>query len=225
MKNNITIVLFLYLCVKCNIKYTEMLLKLYNNNTNERTVREVAKCLASGGVIVYPTDTVYALGCSLKSPKAIERLQSLKEGKSPKEMALACADLTSIATYAKVNDITFRTLRKNLPGAFTFILPASRKAPEKVLEGRSTIGIRVPDNPIALAIIRELGCPIVTTSIGTIDSCEIEYLTDPSLIEENYPTVDIVIDGGIGNNFLSTIVDCTTDGEPEIIRQGVENLK
>ncbi len=202
-----------------------MLIKLYNDNTNERTVRDIAKTLANGGVIVYPTDTVYALGCSLKSLKAIEKLQTIKQNKSSREMSLACADLTSIATYAKVNDITFRTLRKNLPGAFTFILPASRKAPEKVLEGRSTIGIRVPNNPIALSIIRELGCPIVTTSIGTIDELEIEYLTDPSLIEERYPTVDIVVDGGIGDNHPSTIVDCTGDGEPEIIRQGIEILK
>lgn len=204
----------------------KMLIKLYTDNINERSVREVAKKLAAGAIMVYPTDTVYALGCSLKSPKAIEKLQAIKHGKSAQEMSIACADLTSIATYAKVNDITFRTIRKNLPGGFTFILPATRKAPEKVLEGRSTIGIRVPDNNIALSIIRELGCPIVTTSIDHIgNNEEEEYLTDPSLIEENYQMVDFVIDGGIGTNFPSTIVNCTSDDEPEITRQGKAILK
>ncbi len=201
-----------------------MIIKLYNDNTNERSVREVAKKLAAGAVIVYPTDTVYALGCSIKCPKAIEKLQSIKRGKSADTMSIACADLTAIATYAKVDDITFRTIRRNLPGAFTFILPASRKAPEKVLEGRTTIGIRVPDNPIALAIIRELGAPIVTTSVDHNNDSEVEYFTDPSLIEENYPTVDFVVDGGIGTNHPSTIVDCTTGGEPEIVRQGIATL-
>lgn len=197
-----------------------MIIKLYNDNPNERTVREVAKKLAAGAVIVYPTDTVYALGCSIKSPKAIEKLQSIKVNKNTRQMAIACADLTSIATYAKVNDTTFRTLRRNLPGAFTFIIPSTRKAPERILEGRDTIGIRVPDNAIALAIIRELGCPIVTTSVDHANESEEEFLTDPSLIEENYPMVDLVIDGGIGSNIPSTIVDCTSDDEPTITRQG-----
>lgn len=187
-------------------------------------VREVAKKLAAGAVIVYPTDTVYALGCSIKSPKAIERLQEIKKWKPTSQMAIACADLTSIATYAKVDDVTFRTIRKNLPGAFTFILPASKRAPDKVLEGRTTIGIRVPDNPIALAIIRELGAPIVTTSVGHAQQSETEYLTDPSLIAENYPMVDFVVDGGEGSNIPSTIVDCTTGGDPVIIRQGMAIL-
>lgn len=202
-----------------------MIIKLYKDNTSERTVREIAKKLAAGAVMVYPTDTVYALGCSIKCPKAIERLQLIKGGKQSSEMSIACADLTAIATYAKVDDITFRTIRKNLPGAFTFIMPASKKAPEKVLEGRATIGIRVPDNQIALAIIRELGSPIVTTSVGYNDAAnEIEYLTDPSLIEENYPTVDFVVDGGIGHNVPSTVVDCTEGGDPQIVRQGAAEL-
>lgn len=197
-----------------------MIIKLYEKNTDERTVREIAKRLEAGAVMVYPTDTVYALGCSLKSAKAIEKLQSIKQNKSTSEMALACSDLTSIATYAKIDDVTFKTLRKNLPGGFTFILPATRKAPDKVLEGRQTIGIRVPNNPISLAIIRELGAPIVTTSVDHADEWEVEYLTDPSLIEENYPMVDFVVDGGIGSNYHSTIVDCSGGVEPEILRQG-----
>lgn len=203
-----------------------MIIKLYQDHTNERTVRDIAKKLAMGAVMVYPTDTVYALGCSIKCPKAIERLQQIKGGKQSSEMAIACADLTAIATYAKVDDVTFRTVRKNLPGAFTFIMPASKRAPEKVLEGRSTIGIRVPDNNIALAIIRELGSPLVTTSVSSHnDDNETEYLTDPSLIEENYPMVDFVVDGGLGNDSPSTVVDCTNGEEPQIIRQGVAELK
>lgn len=203
-----------------------MIIKLYNDNTNERMVRDIAKKLAAGAVMVYPTDSVYALGCSIKCPKAIEKLQQIKGGKQSSEMAIACADLTAIATYAKVDDVTFRTVRKNLPGAFTFIMPASKRAPEKVLEGRSTIGIRVPDNAIALAIIRELGSPLVTTSVSCLNGeNETEYLTDPSLIEENYPMVDFVVDGGLGNVSPSTVVDCTNGEEPQIIRQGEAELK
>lgn len=202
-------------------KLNKMIIKLYNENPSERVVRDIAKRLALGDVIVYPTDTVYALGCSIKSAGGIEKLKNIKN-KDSSQMSIACADLTSIAVYAKIDDITFRTLRKNLPGGFTFVIPASKKAPEKVLEGRKTIGIRVPDNAIALAIIRELGSPIVTTSIRH-DSGEEEYLTDPSLIAEAYPDVDIVVDGGIGSNTPSTIVDCT-DGEPQITRQGTAIL-
>ena len=199
-----------------------MIVKLYAENPSEKTVRDIAKCLAAGGVVVYPTDTLYALGASVKSLQGIERLKAIK-GKDTAEMALACADLTSIAAYAKVDDMTFRTLRKNLPGAFTFIIPATKKAPEKVLEGRKTIGIRVPDNPIALAIIRELGAPLVTTSVDH-DGDEYEYLTDPSLIAERYTAVDIVVDGGIGANVPSTVVDCTGI-EAEVVRQGVAELQ
>lgn len=200
-----------------------MIVKLYEDNPMERVVRDIAKRLAAGAVIVYPTDTVYALGCSIKSPSGIEKLKQIK-GKDSSEMSISCADLTSIATYAKVDDVTFRTLRKNLPGAFTFIMPASKKAPEKVLEGRKAVGVRVPDNNIALAIIRELGAPLVTTSVRHTGD-DVEYLTDPSLIAETYPEVDIVIDGGIGLNNPSTIVDCTGEGEPEITRQGIAILQ
>ncbi|MEG0467669.1 MAG: L-threonylcarbamoyladenylate synthase [Mucinivorans sp.] len=203
-----------------------MIVKLYNENPMERVVRDVAKRLAAGAVIIYPTDTLYALGCSIKSVHGIEKLKQIK-GKDSDQMSLVCADLTSIATYAKVDDVTFRTLRKNLPGAFTFIMPASNKAPEKVLEGRRTVGIRVPDNNIALAIIRELGAPLVTTSVrhaGAED--ETEYLTDPSLIAEAYPMVDLVVDGGIGMDNPSTVVDCSIEGaEPTIIRQANAILK
>ncbi|MEG0656345.1 MAG: Sua5/YciO/YrdC/YwlC family protein, partial [Mucinivorans sp.] len=161
---------------------------------------------------------------SIKSAQGIEKLKQIK-GKDSDQMALVCADLTSIATYAKVDDVTFRTLRKNLPGAFTFIMPASKKSPEKVLEGRHTVGIRVPNNNIALAIVRELGAPLVTTSVCHAGD-EAEYLTDPTLIAEIYPMADIVIDGGIGENNPSTVVDCSLEGcEPTIIRQANAILK
>lgn len=198
-----------------------MLIKLYPENPNERTVREIAHMLRSGAVIAYPTDTVYAMGCSLSQPKAIERLKAIK-GKKQTELAIVCSDLSNLSDYAKVDNATFRILKRNLPGAFTFILPASSKTPEKVLEGRKTIGIRIPNNSITQAIVRELGVPLVTTSIKDDDQT-VEYITDPSLIEERYAMLDAVIDGGYGDNYASTIVDCTS-GEPEITRQGRAEL-
>ena len=198
-----------------------MLVKLYPENPNDRTVREIVRILESGGVIVYPTDTVYAFGCSIACPKAIDRLTAIK-GKKKTRLSIVCRDLSHLADYAKVDNQTFRTLKHNLPGGFTFILPASPKISEKVLEGRKTVGIRVPDNPIALAIVGELGVPIVSTSVKD-DDLTIEYTTDPELIHERYTTVDAVVDGGYGDNEPSTIVDFTGD-EPEIVRQGHSEL-
>jgi len=192
-------------------------LKLYPENPNETAVAKIVSVLENDGVIVYPTDTVYALGCSIKSPKAIERLKQIK-GKKATMMSIACADLSHLADYAKVSTPVFKILKRHLPGGYTFILNCSPKTPDKVLQGRKTIGFRIPDNGIALAIIRELGFPLVTTSVRK-EELEEEYMTDPSLIMETYPDVDLVVDGGIGDNFASTVVDCTLD-EPEVIRQG-----
>jgi len=199
-----------------------MLIKLYPENPNERTVREIARILENGGIIAYPTDTVYAFGCSISCPKAIEKLAILR-GKNRKFFSIVCRDLSHIADYARVDNQMFRLLKHNLPGGFTFILPASSKTSEKVLEGRKTVGIRVPDNSIALAIVGELGVPIVTTSVKD-DDLTIEYTTDPELIHERYTSLDAVVDGGYGDNYASTIVDCT-DSEPEIIRPGRSELK
>lgn len=196
-----------------------MILKLYPENPNERTVREVAKILAAGGVVAYPTDTVYAFGCSLQCPRAIERLREIK-GKKETEMAIVCSDLSHLSDYAKVDNTVFKILRRNLPGGFTFILNASSRTPDRVLEGRRTIGIRIPDNSIALAIVRELGVPMVTTSIR---DAEVEYMTDPELIEERYAMLDAVVDGGYGDVVASTVVDCT-ESEGRIIRQGRAEL-
>lgn len=204
-----------------------MIIKLYPENPNERTVRQVADILASGGVIVYPTDTVYALGCSLAQPKAIERLRAIR-GKNETEMAIVCPDLSELAEYARVDNATFKLLKRNLPGPFTFILPASSRISEKVMQGRKTVGVRIPANDIALAIVRELGVPMVTTSVHTNVEEETEYITDPELIHERYPMVDAVVDGGAGDNFASTVVDCTSGGtedEVAIVRLGRRELE
>lgn len=197
-----------------------MLIKLYAENTNERTLREVVRILQAGGVIAYPTDTVYAFGCSLSCPKAIERLKILK-GKDDQLMAIICSDLSNLSDYAKVDNATFRILKRNIPGGFTFILPATGKTPDRVLTSRKTIGIRVPDNVIARAIVQALGSPLVTTSIH---DTEVEYMTDPELIEERFTTLDAVVDGGYGDVIASTIVDFTQDDDPVIIRQGAAVL-
>lgn len=197
-----------------------MLIKLYAENTNERTLREVVRILQAGGVIAYPTDTVYAFGCSLGCPKAIERLKVLK-GKDDQLMAIICSDLSNLADYAKVDNATFRILKRNIPGGFTFILPATGKAPDRVLTSRKAIGIRVPDNAIARAIVQALGSPLVTTSIH---DTEVEYMTDPELIQERFTTLDAVVDGGYGDVIASTIVDFTQEETPVIIRQGAAVL-
>lgn len=203
-----------------------MIIKLYPENPNERTVRQVVDLLRRGGVIVYPTDTVYALGCALDQPKAIERLRSIRGRKDSSEMSIVCSDISEVAEYARVDNLVFKLLKHNLPGPFTFILPASSKISDKVMVGRKTVGIRIPDNSIARAIVEALGEPLVTTSVRTDDvGDEVEYITDPELIHERYAAVDAVVDGGMGDNFASTVVDCTTSGEVEILRQGRSELE
>lgn len=200
-----------------------MYIKLYDDNPNPREVRKVVEVLRDGGVIIYPTDTVYAFGCDIFHPKAIEKICKLKH-LDPKRsrMAIVCNDLSNISQYAKVSNSVFKILKKNLPGAFTFILNGSSNLPPS-LRGRKTIGIRVPQNQIVLDIVSELGNPIFTTSIIAYDEVS-EYETDPELLLEKYESqVDLVVDGGFGDNMPSTIVDCTED-EPEIIRQGKGEL-
>lgn len=203
-----------------------MIIKLYPENPNERTVRQVVDLLRGGGVIVYPTDTVYALGCALDQPKAIERLRKIRGGKETAELSIVCSEISAAAEYAKVDNRAFKLLKHNLPGPFTFILPASSRISEKVMVGRRTVGVRMPDNPIAQAIVRELGMPLVTASVRTDDvGEEVEYITDPELIHERYAGVDAVVDGGMGDVHASTVVDCTRDGETEVVRQGVRELE
>ncbi|MFN5706004.1 MAG: L-threonylcarbamoyladenylate synthase [bacterium] len=204
-----------------------MLIKLYDENPNEKELDKVVACLRNGGVIIYPTDTVYGIGCDINNQKAIERLCKIRNIKPEKaNLSFICYDLSHLSDYIKpIDNHTFRILKKALPGAFTFIFNASSLVP-KLLErtSKKTVGIRVPDNNIIREIVRLLGNPIVSSSIHDDDDL-IEYTTDPELIYEKYADlVDIVIDAGYGGNEVSTIVDFTS-GEAEIIRQGKGDIE
>ena len=201
-----------------------MLVKLYDNNPDAKIVRQIVEILRNGGIIIYPTDTVYAMGCDINSVKAIGRVCALKGVKPEKSLfSMICRDLSNIANYAKVSNSIFKIMKRNLPGPFTFILPATSKLPSVLSSKRRSIGIRIPDNNILMAIVEELGNPILTTSIKSKDKV-LEYLTDPELIHEEYEKlVDAVVDGGYGQNIASTIVDCQND-ELEIIREGCGEL-
>jgi tRNA threonylcarbamoyl adenosine modification protein (Sua5/YciO/YrdC/YwlC family) len=200
-----------------------MLLKLYPENPNIKDVVRVVDVLRGGGLIVYPTDTVYALGCDALNVRAVEKICRIK-GIDPAKtnLSIICSDLSSVSEYAKVDNATFRLMKKNLPGPFTFILNATTNLP-KIYKNRKEVGIRIPDNNIILTLVAELGNPILTTSIHDDDEV-IEYTTDPELIAEKYGKIaDIVIDGGYGGIEASTVVDCRGD-EPEIVRQGKGEL-
>ena len=200
-----------------------MIVKIYPENPNHKVLEQIVDVLESDGVIVYPTDTVYAFGCSLRSPRAIERLKAIR-GKREGELSIVCAGLGHIADYAKVDNPTFKILKRNLPGPFTFILKASGKVPDKCLEKRKTIGVRIPENPIPLHIVELLGSPLATASVRDDDDV-VEYTTDPELIHEKYGAlVDLLVDGGYGNNEASTVVDCSGE-EPQIVREGLGELK
>ena len=192
-------------------------LEIIPGNINQRLIDQAVECLDNGGIIAYPTDTVYALGCDAMNNQAIERICSIKEMKSAKtNLSIICADISEVAQYAKFDNQQFKLLKTNLPGPFTFIFPALSKLP-KAFKGRRTVGIRIPDNKIALSIVQTLGRPILTTSVQGEDE---DYRCEPSLIAETYASqVDIVIDGGRGGLMPSTVVDCTGP-EPEVTRQG-----
>ena len=202
-----------------------MLLKAYEENPDPKVIRQVVEVLRNGGLIIYPTDTVYALGCDVFNHKAVERLAKIKGIDYKKaQFSFICYDLSSLSEYSKpINNHVFKVMKRNLPGPFTFILEASNKVPKILKNKKKTVGIRVPDNNIIREIVKELGNPVLTTSIRDDDDI-IEYLTDPELIHEKYKDIaKMVIDGGYGNATASTIVDCT-HGEIEIIREGVEEL-
>lgn len=200
-----------------------MLAKIYEQNPSEKELQRVVDALERDEIIIYPTDSVYAFGCSLRSPRAIERLRRLRD-KGTGSFAVVFSGLAQVAEYCRVDNAVFRVLKRNLPGPFTFILPASSRVPDKALERRQTIGVRIPANPIARAIVEMLGCPLVTTSVRDEDDV-VEYTTDPELIHERYGReVALVIDGGTGDNVPTTVVDLT-DGEPEILREGKGELQ
>ncbi len=199
-----------------------MLIKLYEENPNPREIAKIADILRKGGVIIYPTDTVYGLGCDINNPKAVERVAQIKGVKLEKaNFSFICSDLSHLSDYTKqVNTTIYKLMRRLTPGPFTFILPASSNVPNLFKTKKKTVGIRIPNSNICKAIVAELGNPIMTTSIKNIDDL-LEYTTDPELIYEEYAKlVDAVIDGGFGNNQPSTVLDCTS-GDYEIIRQGI----
>lgn len=198
------------------------MIRIYPKNPDEKAVAQVADILRRDGVIVYPTDGVYAFGCSVRSAKAVERVRTLS-GRRGNDFTIVCPDLSTVSLYAKVNNAVFKLLKRNLPGPFTFVLNASGKVPDKFLEKRKTVGVRIPAHTIPLALVEALGCPMVTASVKAAD--EEEYTTDPSLIEERYGRqVDAVVDGGIGARTPSTVVDCTDESDIRILREGAGEL-
>lgn len=199
-----------------------MLVRLFEDNPNDREIRKIVEILRKGGVIIYPTDTIYAIGCDIYNVKAVQRVCALRGVKPEKaNFSMICRDLSNIATFAKVTNEVFRLMKHYLPGPYTFILPATSKLPNILMNRRKTIGIRVPDNFIVHAIVDELGGPLLTTSVKARENEMPEYITDPELIHEHYgKLVDIVVDGGYGNNVPSTVIDCTGD-EITLLRQGL----
>ena len=199
-------------------------IKIYEDKPNEAAITKVVKVLKEGGLIIYPTDTVYGLGCDITNTKALERIAKIKGVKLEKaNFSFICHDLSNLSDYVKqVDTATFKLLKKTLPGPYTFILPGNNNLP-KEFKKKTTVGIRIPDNNIALEIVRQLGNPIVSTSIRDEDEV-IEYTTDPELIFEKWQhLVDMVVDGGYGDNLASTIIDLSGD-EPVVVREGKGSL-
>jgi tRNA threonylcarbamoyl adenosine modification protein (Sua5/YciO/YrdC/YwlC family) len=202
-----------------------MLIKLYEENTNPRHVKQVVDCLKNGGIIVYPTDTIYGLGCDINNQKAVERVCQLKGIKPEKaNLSFICHDLSHVSDYSlPLDNVVFKMMRRVLPGAYTFILKANSNVPKLFKSNKKTVGIRVPDNAICRELVKELGNPILSTSIHPDEDGE--FLTDPELIYEKYKNlVDMVIDGGEGKSIPSTIVDCTGD-EPVVLREGAGSVE
>ncbi len=202
-----------------------MLIHIYPENPNPKHINQVVDVLRKGGVIIYPTDTIYGIGCDITNHKAIEKVCQIRGIKPEKaNLSFICHDLSHISHYTKpIDNSVFRLLKKALPGPFTFIFEAGNAVPRLLSSNKKTVGIRVPDNPIAREIVRVLGNPILSTSIHDEDEV-IEYSTDPELIYEKYKDqVDLVIDGGYGGNQPSTVVDCTM-GDFNIVRNGKGDL-
>ena len=206
------------MAAKCG-RFYKMLLEIHPNNPNPRHIATVVDCLKSGGIIAYPTDTIYGLGCDIFQPKAIEKIAQIKGVDPAKaQLSFVCADLSDLSKYTKsISTPLYRLLKNYLPGPFTFILPASKQVPKLLQNKKNTIGLRIPDNHIASAIVAVLEHPILSASLpGEM----VEDYTDPYVIHQNFENlVDIVIDGGIGGMIPSTIVDCTTD-DYTVIREG-----
>ncbi|GAB4304360.1 MAG: L-threonylcarbamoyladenylate synthase [Marinilabiliales bacterium] len=202
-----------------------MLLKIFDPNTNPKHIQQVVDILQNDGIVIYPTDSVYGLGGSINSHKAIEKIASIKGISVEKaNFSFIFSDLSQLSEYTRpISNNVFKLMNRNLPGPFTFILEANRNIPKIFKNKKKTIGIRIPDNNIIRSIVETMGNPVMNTSVYDKDDI-LEYTTDPELIHENYKDiVDLVIDGGYGNNIASTVVDCTGD-KIEIIRQGAGEL-
>lgn len=197
-----------------------MLLKLYDKNNSTSDIQRVVDLLNDGGLLIYPTDTMYAIGCHALKERAVERICQLK-GVNPlkNNLSIICYDMSNISVYAKIDNNTFKLMKRNLPGPFTFILPTGNKLP-KIFRNRKEVGIRVPDNNIIREICHWLDAPILTMTLPLDEDEDVEYVTNPELIHEKFgKTVDLVIDGGIGGYDGSTVVNCTEDSV-EIVREG-----
>ena len=197
-----------------------MLIQIHPIDPQPRLVKQVAECLQDGGIIIYPTDTIYGLGCDISQHKAIERIARIKNINVQKaNFSFICYDLSHLSHYTKsISTSLYRVLKASLPGPYTFILPSSKEVPKLLKSKKNTVGIRVPDNNIARTIVKELGHPILST---TLPGEMVEEYTDPELMEANFnKLVDIVVDGGIGGMSPSTVIDCTGD-TPELIRRGL----
>ena len=197
-----------------------MTIKLYEKNNNSKDLARIIEILEEGGIIIYPTDTMYAIGCHALKERAIERICRFK-GIDPRKhnLSIICYDLSNISEYAKVDNNTFKLMKRNLPGPFTFILNTGNRLP-KIFKNRKEVGIRIPDHAALREICQLLDAPILTTTLPLEDDEDIEYITNPELIEEKFGSeADLILDGGIGGIEPSTIVNCT-EGEADIIRQG-----
>ena len=202
-----------------------MLLQIHPDNPDKRKIDQVISILKKGGVIIYPTDTVYSMACDLNNRKAVERMAQIKGVKIEKSnFSLICSDLSHISDYTiQFGNNIYKLMKRALPGPYTFILNANNSVPKLFKSKKKTIGIRVPDNNIALSIVEHLGNPLISTSVRDDDEI-LDYITDPKLIHEKYEKlIDVVIDGGFGNNEASTIIDCTSN-DPEVLREGIGSL-
>jgi tRNA threonylcarbamoyl adenosine modification protein (Sua5/YciO/YrdC/YwlC family) len=203
-----------------------MLLRLNYNHPHQKDIQLIIDCLKNDGLIIYPTDTVYSIGCDITKPKAIEKLCRLKNIKPEKaNFSFVCSDLSHLSYYTKpISNSLFRIMKKALPGPYTFILEANGNVPKLLKQNKKTVGIRVPDNVICHTIIKALGNPIITSSLHNVNDDILDYYSDPEVIHNQYnKLVDIVIDGGFGNLYASTVLDCSED-EIIVIREGLGSL-
>lgn len=199
-----------------------MLLKLYDKNPSEKTLRTIRDCIYDGGIIIYPTDTVYGFACDIKRPKAIDKIAKIKNiNAKSHDFTIVCDNISRLTNYVKpISNQVFRMINRAVPGPYTFIIEANNKVPKLIHRKKKTIGIRIPDNPITQSILKFIDAPLLSSSVLHDDEV-LEYRTDPELIHERYQNmVDLVIDGGYGNNQASTIVDFSK-GEVEILRYGL----